>query len=170
MGLPCRGAELLHLSSVSAGRGAFLWQAGGKGKMERILAGRKQNVSGWLWSPGLLWLGGLAGAKGVQRRAQEEEAEARYTPSLHFGSVGSEISCHWESPSLGTAGQPPHLPLPQQEVGLQCPQERCGKLPLSERHKTVSVKLKVFVRNRYSVQSFCCPVYFAPLLKVKEVY
>jgi hypothetical protein len=60
---------------------------------------------------GLLWLGGLAGAKGVQRRAQRRRQRPVYTPSLHFGSVGSEISCHWESPSLGTAGQPPHLPL-----------------------------------------------------------
>ena len=59
---------------------------------------------------GLLCLGRLAEAKGVQGRAQRRRQRPVHTPSLHFGSVGSEISCYWESPSLGTAGCPPPPP------------------------------------------------------------
>ena len=45
------GAELLHLPAVSAAEGLPV-AAGGKARMERVLAGRGWNVSVWPWSLG----------------------------------------------------------------------------------------------------------------------
>lgn len=98
------GAELLHLPAVSAAEGPSCGLQGARqGWRESWLEGGRMSVCGHgAW--GLLCLGGLAGAKGVQGSAQRRRQRPLHTPSLHFGSVGSEISCHRESPRVGRAG------------------------------------------------------------------
>lgn len=98
------GAELLHLPSVSAAEGPSCGLQGARqGWREPWLEGGGMSGGG-CGAQRLLCLGRLAEAKGVQGRAQRRRQRPVHTPSLHFGSVGSEISCYWESPSLGTAG------------------------------------------------------------------